>query len=266
MRSLAVVLCLMLATQTWAKSKDIDVSENEVDKVTEDEGGYKRTAQDPCYDVDCGIGHECDIDDDNNPVCICAHKCTEEIEERAKVINVCTTSNMTFASECEMFRQKCLCSKQGHRGCANPDYAHIELNYFGPCKELGKCGEFEKEEYPRRMREWLYLIMEELDSRDELPKKASKMAKKALKMEKKWVIPVVWKFCDLDVNPDEEINVNELIPISAPLKPMEYCTAEFLDGCDEDRDDKISKWEWGRCLGLDTEEMDQRCEDFRDEE
>lgn len=263
------MFCLMLASQAWAKSKDIDTSENEVDKEGQDEGGYKRTVQDPCYDMDCGIGHECDIDDDNKPVCICARQCTPEVVDRAKV-NVCSTSNVTFDSECEMYRQKCMCGKTGRKGCDNREYAEVELDYFGPCKELGDCEEFEMEEYPRRMREWLYLIMEELDNRDELPKKASKMAKKALTMEKKWVIPVVWKFCDLDTDPDEEINVHELIPISAPLKPMEHCTAKFLGACDEDlngkRDGKISKWEWGRCLGLDTKEMDVLCEEFKDDE
>ena len=53
------------------------------------------------------------------------------------------------------------------------------------------------------------------------------MAKKALKMEKKWVIPVVWKFCDLDTNPDEEIDLEELIPISAPLK-VQYLNTVIL--------------------------------------
>jgi hypothetical protein len=264
------LLCLLVVSATWAKSTEVDPSENQIDKddgdnVKEGAGGYDRAVEDPCYTHQCAVGQECDLDEDNKPVCICARSCTPETQDRAKV-NVCSTSNVTFESECEMYRQKCLCSHAGRRGCDNAEYADNELNYYGPCKDLGECKEFEKTEYPRRMREWLYLIMEELDSRKELPSKASKMAKKALKMEKKWVIPVVWKFCDLDTNPDEEIDFHELIPISAPLKPLEHCTEEFLDDCDGNDDGVISKREWGMCLGLDEEDMEQRCEDYRDEE
>jgi len=241
-----------MATQSWAKPKD-----------AEETGGAYEPKEDPCYDVDCGIGHECEVDDDFKAVCICAQKCTAEVHERAKV---CSTDNVTFDSECEFARQKCMCNKRGRKGCENRAYANMEMDYFGPCKELGNCEEWEKEEYPGRMREWLFLIMEELDSRNELNKKSSKMAKKALKMEKKWVIPVIWEFCMLDKTADEEVDVKELLPISAPLKPMERCTAKFLSDCDEDKSGMISKWEWGRCLGLETDDMDVLCEKFVDED
>lgn len=260
-----VVVCVMVVSQAWAKSKNVDVSENQIDQEAEVEGGYKNTRQDPCYDMDCGVGHECDIDDDNNPVCICAKKCTEEVEERAKV-NVCSDTNVTFASLCELKRQRCTCSKPGRKGCDNPDYANVDLDYFGTCKDLGQCEEFEEKEYPGRMREWLFLIMEELDSRKELNKKASKMAKKAVKAEKKWVIPVLWKLCELDVNNDGAIDRHEQLPISAPLKPMEHCTMEFLQGCDDNEDKEISMWEWGHCLGLEDDEVDVVCDMFKDEE
>lgn len=47
------------------------------------------------------------------------------------------------------------------------------------------------------------------------------------------------------------VNYKELLPITAPLKALEHCTAPFLEGCDSDSDGKISLEEWGSCLGLD---------------
>ena len=48
------------------------------------------------------------------------------------------------------------------------------------------------------------------------------------------------------------VNAKELMPITAPLKPLEHCTAPFLEKCDADSDGKISLQEWGSCLGLDA--------------
>lgn len=42
----------------------------------------------------------------------------------------------------------------------------------------------------------------------------------------------------------------ELIPIIAPVMPMESCIKPFLKSCDKDSDEKITLKEWGRCLGL----------------
>ena len=43
------------------------------------------SGSDPCAKKHCHIGHECDLDEEGLPVCVCARKCREETQERAKV-------------------------------------------------------------------------------------------------------------------------------------------------------------------------------------
>ena len=45
---------------------------------------------------------------------------------------VCSTKNVTFASECELKRQRCLCHTEA-KGCADESYAHAHIDYYGPC-------------------------------------------------------------------------------------------------------------------------------------
>ncbi len=47
------------------------------------------------------------------------------------------------------------------------------------------------------------------------------------------------------------VNTDELMPITAPLKPLEHCAGPFLEKCDENDDGRITLEEWGTCLGLD---------------
>ena len=76
------------------------------------------------------------------------------------------------------------------------------------------CSDYEKSEFPLRMREWLYFVMEDLASRDTLvDSKTKRMAQRAEEVytserddvseTQRWVIPVMWKFCDLDATHDE---------------------------------------------------------------
>ena len=48
----------------------------------------------------------------------------------------------------------------------------------------------------------------------------------------------------------QEVSHHELIPITAPVIPMESCIKPFLEGCDADNNGAISIREWGKCLGL----------------
>jgi len=78
--------------------------------------------------------------------------------------------------------------------------------------------------------------------------------------EKKHVYPVIWKFCDLDIKPhDKHVTHHELIPITAPVMPMESCIKPFLEKCDADNDNQITIKEWGKCLGLKDGEIQERC-------
>ena len=46
------------------------------------------------------------------------------------------------------------------------------------------------------------------------------------------------------------VSRRELLYTIQSLKALEHCLLPFLDDCDTDNDDKITLWEWGRCLGL----------------
>ena len=79
--------------------------------------------------------------------------------------------------------------------------------------ELRSCTDYEMSEFPLRMREWLYFVMEELASRDTLDNKGKQMARRAEQLyqedgddvsdTQRWMIPVMWKFCQLDETHDE---------------------------------------------------------------
>lgn len=72
-------------------------------------------------------------------------------------------------------------------------------------------------DFPRRMREWLYHIMEDLAEKEELSPHFSKMVKEAeTDMTKRWSNAAVWKWCDLDGYPHDRLDLNTLhfLPIS----------------------------------------------------
>lgn len=277
---LYLLLGILLVSQAWAKPKEAEVTDEENEHTEEQEidereqqqeeeeeemaeAGYEQPRQDPCYDHRCPIGKECDLDENDSPVCVCVHSCPTEEEDRLKV---CSTTNVTFASECELHRQKCMCHQQ-REGCENVEYRHVHMDYYGPCIEMTPCTEEEMTDFPIRMRDWLFLVMEELADRKDLPKAAMKMAKKAERQAKRWVLPAIWKFCDLDRTHDLYVDPHELMPITAPLKAMEHCTGPFLEKCDADNDGHIDPKEWSNCLGLDEEDqednMEELCESLR---
>lgn len=255
MRTLAAVAFLLVLCQVLAKTHQKKEDE-ETNEVT---GNGEEQRTNPCADHHCGLGHECDLDEDENPVCVCTRKCHYGGEG---AIKVCSTLNATFGSECELYRQKCLC-QQHKEDCMDERYKKGHLDYYGECKELPACTAEQMEEFPKRMRNWLYLVMEELDRRQDLPPVAHQMAEDSKTNNKPWLLPVIWKFCDLDKSHDKLINPHELMPITAPLKPLEHCTAPFLEKCDTDNDGKIALEEWGLCLGLDADEIEDRCDDLR---
>eukprot|EP00918_Siedleckia_nematoides_P001496 GHVU01003558.1.p1 GENE.GHVU01003558.1~~GHVU01003558.1.p1 ORF type:complete len:258 (-),score=37.00 GHVU01003558.1:397-1170(-) len=257
MKALLTVLLLGLIV-TVSLAKSVEDVENEVKDV----GGYEKVMKDPCEKKHCGPGHECDIDEDDNPICICRRKCPKELEERAMV---CSSHNDTFDSECELHRQHCLCHKNDP-DCLNPKFKHAHLDYFGKCTELPKCEEGEMLEYPERLREWLYLVMQELTERKEITGTAAKWAEDAKQdtSDKHWVLPVIWKFCDLDSSHNRLVNTHELLSLSAPLKALEHCTGPFLQQCDDDSDGEISLQEWGRCLGLESGEIEDKCDTLKE--
>lgn len=108
-------------------------------------------------------------------------------------------------------------------------------------------------DFPRRMREWLFNVMIDLATRNELPEYYITLIHDNEKnLTKRWADAAVWKFCDLDVEGDKTISRHELFPIRAPLLTLEHCIAPFLESCDENDDHRINLKEWGKCLEIET--------------
>lgn len=217
-------------------------------------GGY---VEDPCRNHKCGPGKDCEINEEGKAHCTCVKKCPDEVDSRRKV---CSNHNETWDSDCALYQMRCMCTEDLD-GCESDKYKHVHIDYYGPCKDIGECTPEEMEDFPRRMRDWLFNVMQELARRHELRGPALELEKEAeTSRERKWVNAVIWKFCDLDVHPhDRHVSRHELFPIRAPLMAMEHCVAPFLDGCDANDDHKITLKEWGHCLGLKEDEIQDKC-------
>lgn len=276
----AVLLCcLLLATSTLAKKKHRKHEKKEEEKSLKDEldliaddnvadADVKNTIQsldgldeshpeDPCANHHCGAGKQCDIDDKGKPTCICVRQCPSEVDDRRKV---CSNHNETWDNDCELYRMRCLCEEPSEQ-CLKKKYKHAHVDYYGSCRDIEPCTTEELEDFPRRMRDWLFNVMKDLAERHELSDDYTKLEQEAeASINHKWVNAVIWKFCDLDSHPnDRSVSRHELFPIRAPLVAMEHCISPFLDSCDRDDDHNITLEEWGRCLGLDEDEIQDKC-------
>lgn len=109
------------------------------------------------------------------------------------------------------------------------------------------------EDFPRRMRDWLFNVMRDLAQREELSPRFKELEFEAeTNMTRRWANAAVWKWCDLDGSPhDRSVSIHELFPIRAPLMSLEQCIEPFLKSCDPNHDHRISLKEWGNCLQLD---------------
>jgi len=217
-------------------------------------GGY---VEDPCQNHKCGPGKECEINEEGKAHCTCVKRCPEEVDTRRRV---CSNHNETWDSDCALYKMRCMCTED-QDGCESDRYKHVHIDYYGPCKDIGECSEQELEDFPRRMRDWLFNVMQELARREELKGSVLQLEKEAeSSRDRRWVNAVIWKFCDLDVHPhDRHVSRHELFPLRAPLMAMEHCVAPFLDGCDANDDHKITLKEWGHCLGLEEDEIEDKC-------
>lgn len=213
----------------------------------------------PCDDHVCGWGKECIVDKKGRPTCECISKCPEL--DGDPLDKVCSSGNVTFPSLCELYRQRCFCKRRA-KECQDMSYGKIHLEYLGGCKQLDECTPDLMAQFPERMSDWLFQVMKELKKRRELHNLEWEelLSEAENDDEKKHVYPVIWKFCDLDVKPhDKHVSHHELIPITAPVIPMESCIKPFLENCDVNKDGTITIKEWGKCLGLKEGEIQERC-------
>lgn len=273
---------LVLLAICDAKKKAIELSEDDVEQLeqmikkvekltkhnldpdsepeTTDNKGDKQPKKNPCENHKCSWGKECIVNDKGKPVCECAKQCPEVINPDPSD-KACSNQNETFDSICHLYRARCLC-KNGDEGCTDPKHKKTHLEYLGQCKELEPCTDALLAQFPARMADWLFQVMKDLKKRQELHGDdwIRLVGEAESNDQVRHIYPVIWKFCDLDVKPhDSSVTHHELIPITAPVMPMESCIKPFLKTCDENKDEKITLKEWGKCLGLKEEEIIEKC-------
>ncbi|XP_008068785.1 SPARC-like protein 1 [Carlito syrichta] len=242
---------------------------------TSSEGHTGVHGVDSCTSFQCKRGHVCKVDQQGKPHCVCQDPVTCP---PAKLLDqVCGTDNQTYASSCHLFATKCRLegTKKGHQ---------LQLDYFGACKSIPACTDFEVTQFPLRMRDWLKNILMQLyEANSEhagyLNEKQRNKVKKIYLDEKRllagdhpidlllrdfkknyhmYVYPVHWQFSELDQHPtDRVLTHSELAPLRASLVPMEHCITRFFEECDPNKDKHITLKEWGHCFGIKEEDIDE---------
>uniref|UniRef100_A0A1B0D6H3 Follistatin/Osteonectin EGF domain-containing protein n=1 Tax=Phlebotomus papatasi TaxID=29031 RepID=A0A1B0D6H3_PHLPP len=86
---------------------------------------------DPCTKVHCGAGRICQADG-QTAACVCVPECPDEVDPRRKV---CTNKNETWPSDCEVYRQRCLCDTKDP-ACMGKEFRHIHIDYYGECRDM----------------------------------------------------------------------------------------------------------------------------------
>ncbi|XP_022087450.1 SPARC-like [Acanthaster planci] len=234
-----------LESLTYTKEEQI----YSIDGYQEENEESVNDVSDKCHTLQCPPGETCYVDGNGAPYCDCVELCPEE--ENDPFIQVCSTTNVTYRSQCELYRLR----------CANPTEMDVEqLDYFGPCKIMEQCNPADLVMFPERMRTWFFEVMKELSGWAEqeggLDEEERRVEKEAEAETKPWRRPLHWKFFNMDIAPNDfHLSTAELKPMRAQLLPMEPCTDAFIASCDTNDDDLISIVEWGKCMGLNDDEI-----------
>lgn len=239
------------------------------------EGNVGVHSVDSCVNFQCKRGHICKAEQQGKPHCVCQDPVT--CPPAKPLDQACGTDNQTYASSCHLFATKCRLegTKKGHQ---------LQLDYFGACKSIPACTDFEVAQFPLRMRDWLKNILMQLYEPN--PKHAGYLNEKQRSKVKKiyldekrllagdhpielllrdfkknyrmYVYPVHWQFNELDQHPtDRVLTHSELAPLRASLVPMEHCITHFFEECDPNKDKHITLKEWGHCFGIKEEDIDE---------
>lgn len=215
-------------------------------------------APDPCSQLRCKDGQHCRLSESGEAHCVCMDSCSKYNDPRSAI---CSSRNVTFDSECEFYRQMCLCERD-EPGCTDRRIVaeNDHLDYYSTCQEIRQCEPEELKSFPSRMALWLTNVMETLDKRQELEIKFSDMHRRSRRSEHPEIVPILWEFCQMDTSKDRIVSRSELFPLIAPLKPLEHCIGDFLDKCDANSNGEITLQEWGHCLDIPDENIEDICE------
>lgn len=80
----------------------------------------------------CGAGRVCELDEDDEPMCVCIPDCPMESEPRRKV---CSNHNETWDSDCSVYQHRCWCDI-GDPRCKGDEFKHVHIEYYGECREM----------------------------------------------------------------------------------------------------------------------------------
>lgn len=234
-----------------------DVHSQETDSQTDEQDDRRKS---PCFRKKCYRGEECQVNDKEEAECVCTPSCDFYKQQEGRH-QVCSNKNVTYDTECDLDREHCLC-KHSKDGCRYPGARKIQLEYYGTCQELSPCSDDSRVQFPDRLRNWLFVVMETMADRAEIGEYEDLLEE--AKADDNHSYAAVWGFCDLDKDPqDRHVSRRELQYTVRSLKVMEHCLVPFLDECDHDDDRKITLVEWARCLSVPEDKIENRCRDIQ---
>lgn len=240
--------------ETRVENEETKIVEKREEVPKEEEGD----APDPCGKLICKDGQHCRVTEAGDAQCVCLDSCAKYNDPRSAI---CSSRNVTYDSECEFYRQICLC-EQNEKGCLDRRIVTEDdhLDYYSTCMEIRQCESDELKAFPSRMALWLTNVMETLDKREELDIKFSDMHRRSRRSKNPEIVPILWEFCQMDTSKDRIVTRSELFPLIAPLKPLEHCIGDFLDRCDANSNGEITLQEWGHCLDLPDDSIEDICD------